>query len=56
LHAQRVKRKFHGRNAFCWVYFNVNDNKKWCIVFFVTIIMSMYLVLTYAKKGFNFIL
>jgi hypothetical protein len=28
LHAQRVKRKLHGRNAFCWVYFNVNDNKK----------------------------
>jgi hypothetical protein len=28
LHAQRVKRKFHGRNAFCWVYSNVNDNKK----------------------------
>jgi hypothetical protein len=28
LHVQRVKRRFHGRNAFCWVYFIANDNKK----------------------------
>ncbi len=27
-HAQRVERRFDGRNAFCWVYFNVNDNRK----------------------------
>jgi hypothetical protein len=28
LHAQRFKRRLHGRNAFFGVYFNVNDNKK----------------------------
>jgi hypothetical protein len=28
LHSQRVKRRFHGRNAFCWVYFNVMITKK----------------------------
>jgi hypothetical protein len=27
-HAQRVERRLDGRNAFCWVYFNVNDKRK----------------------------
>jgi hypothetical protein len=45
-HAQKIKRRLHGKNAFCWIFVCVNDNKMlimnnnsqmmYCIIYYIS--------------------